>query len=206
MSRMCCMEAAVRKMKTQLSVIKSDGETEEYMHTKVLHTINRALASAGEPDLVVAESMAEVVTYFLYGEKAASAVPSSEILAAIKIVLAATGYDRAAEILAEHHFQRRLRRNRVEVFSVNGSELSDAEQLLMLRQHGDRAVWCKSVIVDDLVNKQGLDRNIARTIAAMVEQKVFAIQVSSVPGSLVKQLVLSDTASILHAQKQLQPV
>jgi transcriptional regulator NrdR family protein len=191
-------------MKTRLSVIKSDGSMEEYMHTKVLHTIDRALASTGEPDSVVAERLAEVITYFLYGERACSVVPSSEILAAIKIVLAATGYDNAAEVLSEHHFQRRLQRNRVEVFRTNGSEPSGPEQLLELQTNAERAVWCKSIIVDDLVNKQDFDRQSARVVAAMVEEKILAMQLSKVSSSLVKQLVLNDTAAVLHAQKQLQ--
>lgn len=193
-------------MKTQLSVIKSDGSMEEYMHTKVLHTINKALVAAGEPDTDVAERVAEVITYFLYGERAGSAVPSSEILAAIKIALSATGYDDAAEVLSEHHFQRRLQRNRVEVFRTNGSESFGPEQLLELRTNAERAVWCKSIIVDDLVDKQDFDRQSARVVAAMVEEKILAMQLSRVSGSLVKQLVLNDTAVILHAQRQLQTI
>lgn len=191
-------------MKTQLSVIKSDGNIEEYMHTKVLHTINRALAAAGEFDTDVAEHLAEVITYFLYGERTGSAVPSSEIFAAIKISLAATGYDRAAEVLSEHHFQRRLKRNRVEVFRTNGSEPSGPEQLLELQTNAERNIWCKSVIADDLVDKQDFDRQSARVVAAMVEEKILAMQLSRVSSGLVKQLVLNDTAAILHAQKQLQ--
>lgn len=191
-------------MKTQLSVIKSDGSMEEYMHTKVLHTINKALVTAGESDTDVAEHVAEVITYFLYGERVGSAVPSSEVLAAIKIALSATGYDDAAEALSEHHFQRRLQRNRVEVFRTNGNEPSGPEQLLELQTNAERAIWCKSIIVDDLVDKQDFDRQSARVVAAMVEEKVLAMQLSKVSGSLVKQLVLNDTAAILHAQRQLQ--
>jgi hypothetical protein len=40
----------------------------------------------------------------------------------------------------------------------------------------------------------------------MVEEKVLNIGMTSVPAGLVKQLVLSDTAAFLHAQRQLQTV
>ncbi|MFA5553403.1 MAG: hypothetical protein WCZ89_07080 [Phycisphaerae bacterium] len=191
-------------MKTQLNVIKSDSSIEEYMHTKVLHTINRALVSSGEHDTDIAEHLAEVITYFLYSERAGSAVPSSQILAAIKISLASTGYEAAAEILTEHHYHRRLNRNRVEVVYVDGEEISDPEQFMQMQEQAARCVWSKSVIIDDLVNRTGLDRSSARTIAAMVEEKILGLQISRISSSLVKQLVLNDTAAVLYAQKQLQ--
>lgn len=193
-------------MKTQLNVIKSDGSIEEYMHTKVMHTINRALLACGEPETYISEHLAEVITYFLYGERAGSAVSSSQILAAVKISLASTGYEAAAEILTEHHYHRRLKRNRVEVFYVNGEEISDPEQFMQMQKQSGRSVWSKSIIVDDLVNRDGLDRSIARTVAAMVEEKILGMKISCVSSGLVKQLVLSDTASVLSAQRQLQAV
>ncbi len=191
-------------MKKQLNVIKSDGSIEDYMHTKVLHTINRALLASGEHETYISEHLAEVITYFLYGERTGSEIHSSEILEAIKISLAATGYEKAAEILSERHYRRRIQRNRIEIFYVDGEEISDAERLLELQRHAGRSVWSKSIVVDDLVNNAGLDRNSARAIAAMVEEKVLGMQVGRVSSSLVKQLVLNDTASVLYAQKQLQ--
>lgn len=191
-------------MKTQLNVIKSDGSIEEYMHTKVIHTINRALAACGESETDVAECLAEVITYYLYGEQTGPMIHSSEVLSAIKVSLAETGYERAAAMLCEHHFQRKLQRNRIEVFNINGEEISDAEQFLKLREKAGRSIWCKSVIIDDLVSHSGLDRQSARAIAAMVEEKVMGMQVSRVSSRLVKQLVLSDTAAVMYAQKQLQ--
>lgn len=53
-------------MRKQLQVTKADGTIEEYMHTKVIGTINNALAAAGRPDMAMAEDLAEVVTYYLY--------------------------------------------------------------------------------------------------------------------------------------------
>jgi len=40
----------------------------------------------------------------------------------------------------------------------------------------------------------------------MVEEKIFNMGISLVPSSLIKQLVLGDTATVLRAQQQLQTV
>ena len=66
--------------------------------------------------------------------------------------------------------------------------------------------WDKSKIVNDLVTNYDVSRQTARTIASMVEEKIFNMGLTSVPASLIKQLVLGDTAAFLQAQRQLQTV
>ncbi len=56
----------------------------------------------------------------------------------------------------------------------------------------------------DLTTKHGIDRLAARAIASMVEEKIFNMGVSLVPVSLIKQLVLSDTATVMQAHRQFQ--
>lgn len=193
-------------MRVQLKVIKADGSVEQYLYTKVIGTINNALSRSGQPDIKVAEQLAQVVTYYLYRRKNHGSIISSEIFSIIKAVLTATGYEDAAIALSEHHFQRRLKRSRVEVVSVDIQELADAELLCKAEQMDGKCRWDKSRIVNDLVNKHGLPRQTARTIASMVEEKIFSIGVTLVPVSLIKQLVLGDTAAVLRAQRQLQTV
>ena len=73
-------------------------------------------------------------------------------------------------------------------------------------RHGvtDRRQWDKGRIVSDLVNKRGVSTELARTIASMVEEKVFSMGMTVVPSSLIRQLVLGDTAAVQHADLQLQ--
>jgi transcriptional regulator NrdR family protein len=193
-------------VKAQLKVIKADGSIEEYLHTKVIGTISNALAMTGEPDIEVAEQFAEAVTYFLYNRQGRYSVTSSEILSMIKVVLTATGFEEAAIALSEYHFERMLKRSRIEVASIDIQELADIELLCEAEQLEGKCQWNKSRIVDDLVAKHGLSRQTARAIASMVEEKIFNIGISLVPASLVKQLVLGDTASVLRAQRQLQTI
>ncbi|OHB64693.1 MAG: hypothetical protein A2Y77_03700 [Planctomycetes bacterium RBG_13_62_9] len=189
-------------MNRQLRVVKTDGSTEAYLHTKVLGTINNALAAAGRPDVTLAERLAEVMTFHLYDTPDRRRIDSSEILAMIKAVLAATGNEDAAAALAEHALERRLKRTRTEVLAVDVQDFNDAENLSRAAPPA-RALWDKGRIVRDLKHS-GLAHQTARTIAALAEERLLCLGLTAVPRSLVKQIVLGETASILHAQQQLQ--
>lgn len=192
--------------KSQLKVIKSDGSEEEYFHTKVIGTISNALNNFGLADIYIAEQLADVVTYYLYQQPNRRVVTSNEILSVIKAVLTATGYDDAAVRLSEYHFERKIKRSRVEVISIDIRELTDARQLTGAKESCARCRWDKSRIADELVMKNALSRHTARAIASMVEDKIFNMGIPLVPTSLIKQLVLNETAAVLQAEEQLQTV
>lgn len=194
------------RVKIQLKVVKADGSVEEYLHTKVIGTISNALAHVGQADIHIAEHLAEVVTYFLYHKQKRRRVTSGEIFSIIKVVLTATKYEDAAIALTEHHFERKLKRSRIEVVSIDVQQLSDADMLSSVEQSANRTRWDKSRIVEDLVTKHDVSRQTARTIASMVEEKIFSMGLTLVPASLIKQLVLGDAAAVLRAQRQLQTV
>ncbi len=193
-------------MQTQLKVIKEDGSIEEYLHTKVMGTISNALASIDQADMYLAEQLAEVVTYYLYHRQDRRDVTSSEIFSIIKAVLTATGHEEAAIALSEYHFERRVKRSRIQVASVDVRELMDAEMLARADDTDGKRRWDKSIIVRGLAAKHGIPQQTARTIASMVEEKVFRMGVTLLPASLVKQIVLGDAAAVLRAQEQLQTV
>lgn len=191
-------------MQTQLKVKKQDGTIEQYLHTKVMGTISNALAAVDEADIFVAEQLAEVVTYYLYQKPRRREVTSSEIFSIIKAVLTATGRDNVAIALNEYSFERRIKRSRVQVASIDVKELTDAEMLARNAEFHAKCRWDKSVIARDLVEEHGIDPQVARAIASMVEEKIFRMGMTLVPASLIKQLVLGDTAAVLKAQEQLQ--
>lgn len=193
-------------MQTQLKVIKEDGSIEEYLHTKVMGTISNALASIDQADMYLAEQLAEVVTYYLYHRQDRRDVTSSEVFSIIKAVLTATGHEETAIALSEYHFERRVKRSRIQVASVDVRELMDAELLARADDTDGKRRWDKSIIVRGLAAKHGIPQQTARTIASMVEEKVFRMGITVVPASLVKQIVLGDAAAILRAQEQLQTV
>lgn len=193
-------------MKMQLKVMKTDGTVEQYMHTKVIGTISNALACVEQGDVNIAEHLAEVVTYFLYHRQKRRRVTSDEIFSIVKAVLTATNYEDAAVALSEHRFERRLKRSRIEVLSVDIQQLADAQLLDKNERSPDRTRWDKSRVIDDLITKHDINRQTARTIASMVEEKIFNMGLTVVPASLIKQLVMADAAAVLRAQHQLQAV
>jgi hypothetical protein len=193
----------------KLKVVKADGTMEEYFHTKVVGTAANALCAAGQPDIHAAQEIADAVTFFLYQAVQPGAsqgnISANEILSIIKTVLADTGFEEAAIVLNEHHFERKLKRCRIEVATGSPEGLSDAEELYTSHSDETRSRWDKSRIVEYLVAKHRLHRQTARTVASMVEEKVFNLGLPVIPAGLVKQLVLGDAAAVLHAQQQLQP-
>jgi transcriptional regulator NrdR family protein len=191
-------------MNRQLRVIKADGTTEEYIHTKVVGTIHNAFSATGQPDIAMAEDLAEVVTYYLYRRREPRQVGSSEILSMIKAVLTSTGYEVAALALGEHSIGRRLKRARTEVLAVNIRDFADVQRLERTKQPPARMPWDKGRIVQDLAVESALGPLAARAVASTVEERVFNLGMTVVPRSLIKQLVLGETAAILQAQRELQ--
>ena len=191
-------------MNRQLQVIKADGTTEEYIHTKVIGTIHNALVAAGRPDIAMAEDLAEVVTYYLYQRRDRRRISSSEILAVIKAVLASTGQEAVAAILGEHTLERRLKRARTEVLAVDVQDFADVERLYRMTARPERMPWDKGRIVSDLLAVSGMPPQTARAVASAVEERVFNMGMTLVPRSLIKQLVLGEAATMLQAQKELQ--
>lgn len=190
-------------MEKQLRVTKADGSTEPYLHTKVIGAINNALSAAGRSDMAMAEDLADVVTYYLYHRRHQRTVGSSEILSMIKAVLTATGHEGAALALSEHTLDRRLKRVRTEVLAVKVHDFEDVERLCQDETAAERMPWDKAQIVHDLT-ECGIPQPTARAIAAMVEERVFNMGLTTVPLSLIKQLVLGETATALRAQRELQ--
>ncbi len=193
-------------MRKQLQVIKTDGTTEEYIHTKVVGAINNALSAAGRPDMAMAEDLAEVVTFYLYRKQDQREVSSSEILSMIKAVLVSTGFEAAAVALGEHAIGRRLHRSRTEILAVDVQDFADVERLYRTRQPPERIPWDKGRIIEELTGESGLSRQTARVVAAMVEERIFNMGMTLVPQSLLRQLVLGETATVLRAQHDLQTV
>jgi len=193
-------------MRKQLQVTKTDGTTEEYIHTKVVGTINNALSAAGQPDMAMAEDLAEVVTYYLYRSLGQRQVSSSEILSMVKAVLVSTGFELAAVALGEHALERRLNRSRTEILAVDVNDFADVEKLYRTRHPPERVPWDKSRVIDELTGALGLSRQTARVVAALVEERIFNMGMTQVPQSLLKQLVLGEAIAVLRAQEELQTV
>jgi anaerobic ribonucleoside-triphosphate reductase len=183
----------------RLKVLKADGSKEEYFHTKIIGAINNALSSVAQADITVAEELAEVVTYYLHQKKDSHTVSSNEIFSMVKVALTSTGYEEAAAALSEHHCERKIKRGRIEVISLDVTQHTDAELLAKADKPYHSSQWDKSNIVQTLVDGHKVNRQTARTIASMVEERILGMGITLVPLSLIKQLVIGETASVLRA-------
>lgn len=175
----------------QLRVIKTNGTTEEYIHTKVLGTFNRAMDDADRTNIFAAEQFAEAVTFHLYHNNDSSTIKSDTIHGIAINVLEQTDYADAALALINHRIQRNIKRTRIEV--VNNREKNIATSR-----------WNKSRIVEDLTQKYGLNQNVARAIASSVEEKILKLEMTRVHRNLVEQIVIAETNIMICAEKELE--
>ena len=128
------------------------------------------------------------VTFYLHRKGEAVVITSDDIYLLVRSVLNTTGYEMAALAMDEWRMVRKLKRKRIEVIT---SESDYAQR------------WDKSQIVADLIEHEGLDRSVARAIAASVEERVFNIGITHVTKTLIKQLVLADMSAMMLAESQL---
>ena len=179
----------------QIRILKSDGHLEPYLHTKVLGSFNHALSSDGDY-CDGAEPMAEAVTFYLYRQVRHGTLNTDEIHQMVMTVLESMGHARAAAALNEHRLKRKLRRKRIDV-------IDDVR-----RQQRPTAPshWDKTRIIENLVGHHNMDRFLARAIAAAVEEKILNMGVTKIRKSLIYQLVLADTESMMEAHRQLTAV
>ena len=188
----------------QLKVIKADGNKEEYLHTKVIATFSNALGCDFADNMFISTQLAEAVTFFLYHSVGRSTVTSSEIFSMIQVVLTSTGFMQAALVLSEHHCRRNLSRNRIEVINMDLNNFADIRKLTHFKQARLSSGWNKSIIIDKLINKYQIERGIARAIASAAEERIINMQLSCISHSLIKQIVLTEAATILNAAEQLR--
>jgi len=165
----------------QLKVIKADGSCEPYLHTKVIASFVNAFAEPTEQNTFLAAQFAESVTYYLYNHRNTDSITSGEIFSMIKAVLSSTGFDSAAQVLAEHSYRRNLLRARVQVVKTGDSGTAG------LQNNG--RPWNKSKIISDLMKEQNLDQSSARTIASLAEEKIINSGFNLVPTGFIKFLV-----------------
>jgi transcriptional regulator NrdR family protein len=180
----------------QLSVIKANGTTEEYLHTKVIGTFSHALDDVDQTNIFAAEQFAEAVTFHLYHNNHSRSVKSDNINVLIVTVLNETGYPDAATALKEHRMYRSIRRSRIEVRKDNS--MPEAPSM------ANTSRWNKTKIITDLTQKYDLEKNLARAIAASVEEKVLKLGMTQIHSNLVEQLVIAETDIMVRAEKELE--
>lgn len=189
----------------QLTVEKSDGTFEVYLHTKVMGTVATGLSEADSYDPYLVEELAEAVTVFVRRRYTGRVVASDELHSMIEVVLCDTGHPGAALALHEDRICRQVRRSRTEVLHLYHDNddrdfLSPDEQESV---QGFTQPWNKSVVVTDLEGESELPYEVARAVAGSVEEKVLGMGCRTVTSSLVRELVGNELLAMRMAQRAL---
>ncbi len=187
----------------QLRVLKNDGTTEVYYHTKVMGTIGQSLSESGSYADGVVDSLAEAVSSYISKNYGCSIIESDQIHSIIQAVMSETGFFNAALILHEHRIIRQSQRNRMEIVHFYHDETYDnknnAADVLMNSYFAEP--WNKSTIVWHLENERGLSRGLSRMIAGQVEEKVLRLNCHQITSGLVREMIENELFHILKVEK-----
>ena len=195
-----------------LTVIKSDGSSESYIHTRVMATISSAISDAGCYNEQTVSALSDAVRMYIEDcrdeSTSSSQISSDEIYSMILATLNQTGNSRAAVILKEHRINRQIKRKRQMVLHCLKSHLSKKEQdsidIKCCLESGinpcriddcpylNLEPWNKSRLANKLINRYNLTKNAARVVASNIENKVFGLKISAVRSMLIDQLILNE--------------
>lgn len=185
----------------QLMVEKADGSHEVFLHTKVLGTIAAVLGECEAFDSYCSEELAESVSLYLRRRYGNHIVCSDDIHSMILAVLADTGHETAAQCLQDFRLRRKIRRQRVIVFSAGQNPFNTVDSNTYT---AEPQPWNKSVIIHDLIEHEGLGCALARTVAGLVEDKILRLECSQVTTELIRALVHNELIGLYRAQQALE--
>ncbi len=193
-----------------LTVIKSDGSTEAYIHTRVMATISSAISDAGCYSEQTVSALADAVRMYIEDCRDDSSVnlqiSSDDIYSMILATLQETGHGRAAVILKLHRINRQIHRQRQLVLHCLAPHLPKEDILIHeccldnFKQscnvedcpYLELEPWNKSRLAAKVLKDYNLTKNAARVVAANVEEKLFRLNISVARCMLIKQLILNE--------------
>ncbi len=196
-----------------LSVKKSDGQCEPYIHTRVMATISAALCDAGCHDEQTVNALADAVRMYIEDCRdencQTSVIPSDDIYSMILACLQETGLIYAAELLKKHRVNRQLMRSRQLVLHCLKNHLPPGEQESLEEncciQKKSYFIcseencpcfsiepWNKSKLVFSLTGLYKMNLPAARTLAGNIEEKIFNLKISVIRSEIIRQLVFNE--------------
>lgn len=182
-------------------VTKTDGSRELFSEEKLRRSLSLALESGGF-DTAHAGPLASAVRLHVQRDTDIAGLTSEYLLVCATAVLNQTGAGEAAEELLRRHRERDGLRRRTRVFNPE-------------RPNKGLKPWHKSVLVECLRSKHGLESNVARLLAGEVEMRVFACGFQVVRAPLISELLrnelmawglIDDLAVGRHAELWSEPV
>ena len=182
-------------------IIKRDGREEGFDRLKIAGGIFRAAQSIDGKDTELARNLAVAVTLYLAKALGQEKPTVEHVTDAVERVLVEMGHMRTAMAYVRYRDRRNeLRRLRgVDARAVLKELTGDSHTETFVNQEGDRisvrasdqtvAGWSRGKIIDGLIRETGLDPETADRIAAEVEDRIRAANLSVLTTALVRELV-----------------
>lgn len=183
-------------------VRKRDGRIVPFDKKKIADAIFKAAQSVGGEDRLLAEELAEAVTFYL--NKMGKEIPDiEEIQDAVEKVLIETGHAKTAKAYILYRDMRNRRRELLKVRKEKRTRVSSTDLSLMVATPTGSEIlpWDKSKISQALIREANLSISVAEAIASAVEEKVFQSGLEQISTSLVRELVDNELFSRGYRQK-----
>lgn len=182
-------------------IIKRDGREEAFDRLKIAGGIFRAAQSVDGKDEDLARNLAAAVTLYLTKMLDRETPTVEHVTDAVERVLVEMGHMRTAMAYVRYRDRRNeLRRLRgVDARAVLKELTDERPEEAVLTREGERvsvrasdqtvAGWNRGRVIDGLVRETGLDPETAERIAAEVEDRIRAANLSVLTTALVRELV-----------------
>lgn len=170
---------------------KRDGRIVAFDKSKIADAIFKAAQAVGGEDRLLADELAEAVTFFLrkkFGQK----IPEiEEIQDIVEKVLIETGHAKTAKAYILYRAKRARIRESLKVRKelLERSSSTDLSLLVAPSTRDEILPWDKGRIAQALIKETGLEEHLAYKIASAVELKVFNSGITQISTTLIRELV-----------------
>jgi hypothetical protein len=186
-------------------VKKRDGREVPFDESKIAGAVGKALAASGHEDPIFAAEVAGVVRMALEERHPVAAVEGAEpsvpdieeIQDLVEQALVELGQAPAAKAYILYRDRRARIREALSVHRSPAVRLGPRAAVhVQVQEQGGASPWSKGRIVAALMGEADLARELAETVAARVESRVFASGLRRVTTGLVRELVDNELVSL----------
>ena len=168
-------------------VHKRNGRHEDYQPAKVAGSILRAAEAAGEADPLWAEELSAVATMVLERDHPTGEPHTADIREVVERVLMETGH---LEVVRRFIVYGQRRRDGGALVARDRGPVDERSLLRVASAREERLdPFVRSRLAADLVLECGMDAEEADAVADRVERRLVALDLETVPASLLEDLV-----------------
>lgn len=172
-------------------VKKRDGRIVRFDKSKIADAIFKAAQAVGGEDRLLAEELADAVTFFMRKKFGARIPGIEEIQDVVEKVLIETGHAKTAKTYILYRSKRAQIRESLKVRKeiLDHASSTDLSLLVAPSSRDEVLTWDKGRIAKALIKETGLEEDLAYKIASCVEAKVLNSGIQQISTPLIRELV-----------------